>query len=99
MAMLMRAPGECGLWFWDLNDVVEPGLASALSTAARPRRPADARWCAGIPSCLARCGSAQQRDPHRSLSVPMPTLRLPAWMVCSSTTCGKHRPWLGDTRA
>lgn len=35
MAMLMRAPGECGLWFWDLNDVVEPGLASALSTAAR----------------------------------------------------------------
>lgn len=35
MVMLMRAPRECGSWFWDLDDVVEPGLESALSTAGR----------------------------------------------------------------
>ncbi|MFD9725974.1 hypothetical protein [Streptomyces sp. NPDC059072] len=33
--MLMRAPKECGSWFWDLDDVAEPGLESALATAAR----------------------------------------------------------------
>ncbi|MFE4058339.1 hypothetical protein ACFXP3_18955 [Streptomyces sp. NPDC059096] len=33
--MLMRAPRECGSWFWDLDDVVEPGPESALSTAGR----------------------------------------------------------------
>ncbi|MGT2529103.1 hypothetical protein ACU4GG_19780 [Streptomyces nojiriensis] len=32
--MLRRAPRECGSWFWDLDDVVEPGLESALRTAA-----------------------------------------------------------------
>ncbi|MFF3860288.1 hypothetical protein [Streptomyces sp. NPDC002209] len=31
----MRAPRECGSWFWDLDDVVEPGLESALRTAGR----------------------------------------------------------------
>ncbi|MEU9236488.1 hypothetical protein AB0D36_29370 [Streptomyces subrutilus] len=31
----MRAPRECGSWFWDLDDVPEPGLESALRTAAR----------------------------------------------------------------
>lgn len=35
MSMLMRAPKECGSWFWDLDDVAEPGLESALRTAAR----------------------------------------------------------------
>ncbi|MBP2400584.1 hypothetical protein JO379_000053 [Streptomyces syringium] len=24
MGMLTRAPKECGSWFWDLDDVVEP---------------------------------------------------------------------------
>ncbi|MBK3595963.1 hypothetical protein GT016_31830 [Streptomyces sp. SID3915] len=33
--MLMRAPKECGSWFWNLDDVVEPGLESALRTAGR----------------------------------------------------------------
>ncbi|MFD8632891.1 hypothetical protein [Streptomyces sp. NPDC059533] len=33
--MLTRAPKECGSWFWDLDDVAEPGLESALRTAAR----------------------------------------------------------------
>ncbi|WP_328865940.1 hypothetical protein [Streptomyces sp. NBC_00304] len=33
--MLMRAPRECGSWFWDLDDLVEPGLESALRTAGR----------------------------------------------------------------
>ncbi|MFK0258338.1 hypothetical protein [Streptomyces sp. NPDC090445] len=33
--MLMRAPKECGSWWWDLDDVAEPGLESALRTAAR----------------------------------------------------------------
>ncbi|WP_406459014.1 hypothetical protein OG782_12245 [Streptomyces sp. NBC_00876] len=33
--MLMRAPKESGSWFWDLDDVVEPGLESALRTAGR----------------------------------------------------------------
>lgn len=33
--MLMRAPRECGSWFWDLDDVTEPGLESALKTATR----------------------------------------------------------------
>ncbi|MEK8143329.1 hypothetical protein NKH18_17875 [Streptomyces sp. M10(2022)] len=31
----MRAPRECGSWFWDLDGVVEPGLKSALRTARR----------------------------------------------------------------
>ncbi|WP_199814794.1 hypothetical protein [Streptomyces sp. NRRL WC-3549] len=35
MAVLLRAPKECGSWFWDLDDVVEPGLESALRTAGR----------------------------------------------------------------
>ncbi|QGV82678.1 hypothetical protein EIZ62_15380 [Streptomyces ficellus] len=33
--MLMRAPSECGSWFWDLDDVTAPGLEAALETAAR----------------------------------------------------------------
>ncbi|MGW2476230.1 hypothetical protein [Streptomyces sp. NBC_00209] len=33
--MLTRAPRESGSWFWDLDDVVEPGLESALRTAGR----------------------------------------------------------------
>ncbi|WP_241838065.1 hypothetical protein [Streptomyces sp. CB03234] len=33
--MLMRAPRECGSWFWDLDDVMAPGLDAALETAAR----------------------------------------------------------------
>ncbi|MFF3919495.1 hypothetical protein ACFYZB_39935 [Streptomyces sp. NPDC001852] len=35
MSTLMRAPRPCGSWFWDLSDVHEPGLPSALSIAAR----------------------------------------------------------------
>ncbi|MBP2402885.1 hypothetical protein JO379_002354 [Streptomyces syringium] len=35
MTMLMRSPRECGSWFWDLDDVAEPGLESALRTAGR----------------------------------------------------------------
>ncbi|WP_406366333.1 hypothetical protein [Streptomyces sp. NBC_01546] len=35
MPMLMRAPKECGSWTWDLDDVTDPGLESALRTAAR----------------------------------------------------------------
>ncbi|MFF4952523.1 hypothetical protein [Streptomyces chattanoogensis] len=35
MSILMRAPSECGSWFWDLDDVTEPGLESALDTIAR----------------------------------------------------------------
>ncbi|WP_240107399.1 hypothetical protein [Streptomyces sp. MUM 203J] len=35
MSILMRAPRECGSWFWDLDDVTAPGLESALETAAR----------------------------------------------------------------
>ncbi|MFF9479237.1 hypothetical protein [Streptomyces sp. NPDC014733] len=35
MSTLMRAPRECGSWFWDLEDVTAPGLESALETAAR----------------------------------------------------------------
>lgn len=35
MSKLMRAPRECGSWFWDLYEVAAPGLDSALSTAAR----------------------------------------------------------------
>ncbi|MEV0370625.1 hypothetical protein AB0I10_12465 [Streptomyces sp. NPDC050636] len=35
MPTLMRAPRECGSWFWNLDDVMEPGLESALQTAAR----------------------------------------------------------------
>ncbi|MFF8812933.1 hypothetical protein [Streptomyces pactum] len=35
MSRLMRAPRECGSWFWDLEDFAEPGLESALATAAR----------------------------------------------------------------
>ncbi|MEU7065118.1 hypothetical protein [Streptomyces sp. NPDC046161] len=33
--MLMRAPRECASWFWNLDDVAEPGLESALRTAER----------------------------------------------------------------
>lgn len=35
MSTLMRAPRECGSWFWDLDDYAAPGLESALTTAAR----------------------------------------------------------------
>ncbi|MGW2934402.1 hypothetical protein ACWGQ5_08475 [Streptomyces sp. NPDC055722] len=35
MSILMRAPRECASWFWDLEDYAEPGLRSALMTAAR----------------------------------------------------------------
>ncbi|MET7605424.1 hypothetical protein ABZS96_23400 [Streptomyces avermitilis] len=35
MSILMRAPQECGSWFWDLDEVAAPGLNSALVTAAR----------------------------------------------------------------
>lgn len=35
MSMLMRAPQPCGSWFWDLSEVEEPGLVSALKIAAR----------------------------------------------------------------
>ncbi|MYT17996.1 hypothetical protein GTY76_37600 [Streptomyces sp. SID4951] len=31
----MRAPKECGSWFWDLGEVTPPGLQSALRVAAR----------------------------------------------------------------
>lgn len=31
----MRAPRQCGSWFWDLDGVAEVGLESALRTAAR----------------------------------------------------------------
>ncbi|MFI9308353.1 hypothetical protein [Streptomyces triculaminicus] len=35
MSTLMRAPRECGSWFWDLEDVSQPGLDSALAVAHR----------------------------------------------------------------
>ncbi|MDX3580233.1 hypothetical protein [Streptomyces europaeiscabiei] len=35
MSTLMRAPRECGSWFWDLDEVAAPGLESALTTAGR----------------------------------------------------------------
>lgn len=35
MPILMRAPKECGSWFWDLDDVTALGLESALESAAR----------------------------------------------------------------
>lgn len=35
MSTLMRAPRECGSWFWDLEETGPPGLEPALSTAAR----------------------------------------------------------------
>lgn len=35
MSGLMRAPQRCASWFWDLDDVTEPGLETALKTAAR----------------------------------------------------------------
>ncbi|MFD5131559.1 hypothetical protein [Streptomyces olindensis] len=35
MSRLMRAPRECGSWFWDLDEIAEPGLESALAIAAR----------------------------------------------------------------
>lgn len=35
MSMLMRAPRECGSWFWDLEEIAAPGLESALATAAQ----------------------------------------------------------------
>lgn len=35
MGMLPRAPREGGSWFWDLDDVAEPGLESALRIAGR----------------------------------------------------------------
>ncbi|GHE54669.1 hypothetical protein GCM10018785_25110 [Streptomyces longispororuber] len=35
MAALLRAPKECGSWFWGLEEVAAPGLEWALATAAR----------------------------------------------------------------
>ncbi|MFC8534469.1 hypothetical protein ACFUJY_11020 [Streptomyces sp. NPDC057249] len=35
MTRLLRAPRECGSWYWDLYDFAEPGLRSALAVAAR----------------------------------------------------------------
>ncbi|WP_244176909.1 hypothetical protein [Streptomyces albus] len=35
MPFLMRAPEECASWEWELDHFAPPGLASALSTAAR----------------------------------------------------------------
>lgn len=35
MSILMRAPKECGSWYWDLEEVVPAGLESALLVAAR----------------------------------------------------------------
>lgn len=35
MSTLMRAPRECGSWFWDLDEVAGPGLESALLVASR----------------------------------------------------------------
>ncbi|MEU9763712.1 hypothetical protein ACFYYY_17495 [Streptomyces sp. NPDC001834] len=35
MTTLMRAPRECGSWYWDLDEFAAPGLESALSVAAR----------------------------------------------------------------
>ncbi|MFF3157911.1 hypothetical protein [Streptomyces sp. NPDC057910] len=35
MSTLLRAPKECGAWYWDLYDFAAPGLESALSVAAR----------------------------------------------------------------
>ncbi|MGW8327937.1 hypothetical protein ACWGLE_08570 [Streptomyces sp. NPDC055897] len=35
MSTLMRAPRECGSWFWDLDEAAAPGLESALATAAQ----------------------------------------------------------------
>ncbi|MFF9512087.1 hypothetical protein ACF1BU_00170 [Streptomyces sp. NPDC014724] len=35
MTTLMRAPRECGSWYWDLYETAAPGLESALSVAAR----------------------------------------------------------------
>ncbi|WP_406450181.1 hypothetical protein OG782_12190 [Streptomyces sp. NBC_00876] len=35
MSKLIRAPRECGSWFWDLYDIAPAGLESALSTAAQ----------------------------------------------------------------
>ncbi|MEU6483388.1 hypothetical protein [Streptomyces sp. NPDC046887] len=35
MTVLMRAPRECGSWWWDLDGVTAPGLGPALATAAR----------------------------------------------------------------
>ncbi|MFD9339676.1 hypothetical protein ACFWBF_35660 [Streptomyces sp. NPDC060028] len=35
MSILMRAPRECGSWFWDLEEVAAAGLESALVAAAR----------------------------------------------------------------
>ncbi|MCC3653172.1 MULTISPECIES: hypothetical protein [Streptomyces] len=33
MSTLMRAPKECGSWFWDLEETAPPGLESAMKTA------------------------------------------------------------------
>lgn len=35
MSTLMRSPRECGSWFWDLEEVAEPGLNAALAAAAQ----------------------------------------------------------------
>lgn len=35
MSTLLRSPRECASWTWDLEEHVPPGLASALSVAAR----------------------------------------------------------------
>ncbi|MFE3185585.1 hypothetical protein ACFXKR_32610 [Streptomyces violascens] len=34
MSTLMRAPKECGSWYWDLEETVPAGLESALTVAA-----------------------------------------------------------------
>jgi hypothetical protein len=34
----MRALKESGSWFWDLDDVSEPGLEPALATVTSRRR-------------------------------------------------------------
>ncbi|MFG3282515.1 hypothetical protein [Streptomyces sp. NPDC048111] len=35
MSTLMRAPKECGSWYWDLGESIPPGLQSALTVAAK----------------------------------------------------------------
>ncbi|MZE80498.1 hypothetical protein [Streptomyces xinghaiensis] len=35
MSTLMRAPKECGSWFWDLDETAPPGLESAMETAEK----------------------------------------------------------------
>ncbi|MEV4433432.1 hypothetical protein [Streptomyces sp. NPDC049585] len=35
MSRLIRAPRECGSWWWEFDDVAIPGLEATLATAAR----------------------------------------------------------------